>query len=89
MSQVFVNPEQLRAFARIARGFGEQTGETMARLGAEIQRLNNTWRDQEYRRFADEFQKANSQLTALRVEIEKLIPVLEADANAAESIHRG
>ena len=89
MSQAFVNPERLRAFAHVTRGFGEHTGESMARLEAQIQRLGNTWRDQEYHRFTQEFHKAKSQLAALRAEIDKLVPVLEADAKAAESIHRG
>jgi uncharacterized protein YukE len=89
MSQAFVNPERLRAFAQGARGFGEQTGESMGRLEAQIQRLGNTWRDQEYQRFTQEFHKVKAQLAVLRGEIDKLVPVLEADAKAAENIHRG
>ena len=89
MSQAFVNPERLRAFARAARGYGEQTGESMARLDAQIQRLGNTWRDQEYSRFTQEFRRARTQLAALKAEIDKFIPMLEADATAAENIHRG
>jgi uncharacterized protein YukE len=89
MSQAFVNPERLRAFSHTARGFGEQTGESLARLEAQIQRLGNTWRDQEYHRFTEEFRKVSAQLKVLRAEIDKIVPVLEADARAAESIHRG
>jgi hypothetical protein len=60
----------------------------MARLDAQIQRLGSTWRDQDYHRFADEFGKAKAQLAALRAEIDRLVPVLEADARAADNIHR-
>jgi uncharacterized protein YukE len=88
MSEAFVNPERLRTFANLLRGYSDVTANGMSSLQTQLQRLSSTWRDQEYQRFQQEFQKASTQLANLRSEIDKLIPALEADAQKAEAIHR-
>jgi uncharacterized protein YukE len=88
VSQVHVDPERVRAFAHLLKGFGELTGTSIAGLRSRLQRLGSTWRDQEYERFVQEFRKAEAQVAALRAEIDKLAPALEEDARAAEEIHR-
>jgi uncharacterized protein YukE len=88
VSEAFVHPETLRAFANQLRGYAELTGNCMGTLNTQIQRLGSTWRDQEYDRFVQEFQKTKSQLGALQAEIQKLVPELESDAQKADEIHR-
>lgn len=88
MNQAFVHPEKLRAFANLLRGYAELTGNSMGNLNTQLQRLGSTWRDQEYDRFAQEFQKTKAQLAALQAEIQKLVPELDSDAQKAEAIHR-
>jgi uncharacterized protein YukE len=89
MAEAFVNPERLRSFANLLKGYSDSTANGMANLQTQLRRLGSTWRDHEYERFTQEFQKANSQLETLRAEIDKLIPTLESDAQKAETIHRG
>jgi uncharacterized protein YukE len=88
VNQAFVHPEKLRAFASQLRGYAELTGNCMANLNTQLQRLGSTWRDREYERFVQEFQKTKSQLGTLQAEIQKLVPELEADAQKADEIHR-
>jgi uncharacterized protein YukE len=56
----------------------------MTSLNAQLQRLGSDWRDQEFYRFVEQFQKAKAQLGALQAEIQKLAPELESDAQKAE-----
>lgn len=88
MSEAFVQPEKLRAFANQLRGYAELTGNCMGTLNTQLQRLGSSWRDQEYDRFEQEFQKTKAQLVALQAEIQKLVPELESDAQKADEIHR-
>jgi uncharacterized protein YukE len=88
MAEAFVYPERLRAFAHQLRGYSEVTANTTGSLSTQLQRLGTSWRDQEYERFAQEFHRAKTQLTALKAEIDKILPVIEADAQKAEVIHR-
>ena len=88
MNQAFVLPEKLRAFASQLRGYAELTGNCMANLNTQLQRLGSSWQDQEYDRFVQEFQKTKSQLGALQAEIQKLVPELDSDAQKADEIHR-
>jgi uncharacterized protein YukE len=89
MAEAYVKPEQLRAFAHLLKGYSEATGRSMAVLHAQLDRLGSTWRDREYGRFVQEMQKIEAQLAGLRAEISAMTPSLEADANAADEIHRG
>ena len=88
MNQAFVHPEKLRTFANLLRSYAELTGDSMATINMQLQRLGSTWRDQEYDRFTQDFQKAQSQLVALQAEIKKLVPELESDAQKADAIYR-
>jgi len=88
VSEAFVHPEKIRAFANQLRGYAEVTGNSMGTLNMQLQRLGSSWRDQEYDRFVQEFQKTKAQLGALQAEIQKLVPELESDAQKADEIHR-
>lgn len=57
MSQAIVNPEELRRFAQSLKKFNLGLSEQLTALGSQLDGLNATWRDQENRRFADEFAK--------------------------------
>jgi len=67
MAQAIVNPEELRRFAQTLKKFNAGLTEQMTALGSQLDALSTTWRDQENRRFAEEFAR-NLQVMARFVE---------------------
>jgi uncharacterized protein YukE len=55
MTQIKVDPEELSRFARNLLLFNDSLKQQISRLYAQFNRLGLTWRDQEHRRFAQEF----------------------------------
>lgn len=55
MSQAIVNPEDLRRFAGMLKKFNAGLADQVTALGGQLDALGATWRDQENRRFAEEF----------------------------------
>ena len=57
MSQAIVDPQELRRFAHQLRKFNTELEERMGSLMAQLQALSATWRDQEQKKFTDEFEQ--------------------------------
>ncbi|HSG71359.1 MAG TPA: WXG100 family type VII secretion target [Planctomycetaceae bacterium] len=76
MSQAIVNPEELRRFAQLLKHFNTGLKEQMSALGGQLESLSATWRDQENRRFAEEFQKSLLALSHFVEVNEEYIPFL-------------
>ncbi len=57
MPQAIVDPEQLRRFARNLDRFNVDLQDRAAALRAQLGELAKTWRDQEQRRFVEEFEQ--------------------------------
>ena len=55
MSQAIVQPEELRRFALTLKKFNNDLMERTTSLAAQLDSLGQTWRDQEHRRFEEEF----------------------------------
>ncbi len=55
MSQAIVNPDELRRFAQSLKKFNVGLAEQLTALASQLDGLSATWRDQENRRFAEEF----------------------------------
>ena len=55
MPQAVVDPEALRQFAQSLKKFNSQLRDRAAALGNQLATLNASWRDQEHKKFADEF----------------------------------
>ena len=55
MSQAIVNPEELRRFAQMLKKFNAGLTDQVSALGGQLDNLGTSWRDQENRRFAEEF----------------------------------
>ena len=55
MPQAVVDPEELRQFAQSLKKFTTQLRERAAALGNQLAALNATWRDQEHRKFVEQF----------------------------------
>ena len=56
MSQAIVDPAELRRFAHQLTNFSAELEERMTTLASQLHNLNSTWRDQEHKKFAEEFE---------------------------------
>ncbi len=56
MSQAIVDPAELRRFANNLKKFNQDLEERMTSLRGQMQALATTWRDQEHKKFTDDFE---------------------------------
>lgn len=84
MAQAIVSPEELRRFAQMLKKFNSGLTDQLSALGGQLNGLSTTWRDQENRRFAEEFEK-NLQVMARFIETNnEYIPFLLRKAERIE-----
>jgi len=57
MSQAIVDPAELRRFAHQLKQFNAELEERMSALANQLHALSATWRDQEQKKFAEEFEQ--------------------------------
>ena len=57
MGRAVVDPAELRRFARDLHKFNQELESLTAGLRARMSQLESTWRDQEQRKFAEQFQQ--------------------------------
>jgi hypothetical protein len=84
MSQVYVDPQQLRAFASKLKSFAEFVDGQANSITTDLGRLGETWRDQEYDDFIEYFNRAKQMLRKFTEETNRTVPLLERDADLAE-----
>ena len=84
-SQVIVNPEELEQFARELKEFSNGLKENTVRLQGQFARLSGTWRDQEHRKFAQEFEQTMRILNRFTQTTDQHVPFLLRKARAAKS----
>ena len=58
MGKAAVDPSELRRFASDLNRFNNELQNLMAGLNAKMRALENSWRDQEQRKFAEQFDSA-------------------------------
>lgn len=80
MSNVQVDPEKLREFAKVLKDFSKHSEELLGILSRELGRLQNSWRDQEFEKFASHVRRTQSRLKAFAQETARVVPTLEQDA---------
>jgi len=56
MSQAVVDPAELRRFAQQLGQFNVEMEERLSTLANQLHNLNASWRDQEHKKFAEEFE---------------------------------
>lgn len=86
--QVMVRPEDLRKFIGELKQFTSRLNNDSNRLHAQFKRLGETWRDQEYMRFAQEFQQATKVFNKFNEESDRYITYLNKKTEAAEEYLR-
>jgi uncharacterized protein YukE len=57
MGQAIVDPEELRKFANALRRFSDEVVAQMQMVHRQLGALSATWRDQEQKKFAEEFEQ--------------------------------
>ncbi|MEM9351929.1 MAG: WXG100 family type VII secretion target [Planctomycetota bacterium] len=57
MSQAIADPSELRRFAHQLQQFNNELEERLTALNGQLHNLNATWRDQEHKKFAEEFEQ--------------------------------
>ncbi len=57
MPQAIVDPDELRQFAQQLKQFNATLSDQAAMLATRLEALSTTWRDQENKKFTEEFQQ--------------------------------
>jgi uncharacterized protein YukE len=57
MSQAIVDPLELRRFAQNLKKFNSELEERLTSLRAQLHSLGATWRDQEHKKFVEDFEE--------------------------------
>lgn len=89
MNQAIVDPEQLRRFAANLKVFSEDLQQRATALAAQMNQLEQTWRDQQQRKFAAEFEDNMRQLAKLVEASRNHVPYLMRKAEQAEQYLNG
>jgi WXG100 family type VII secretion target len=76
MPQAIVDPEELRQFAQNLKKFSTDMQIRINLLGGQLATLEKTWRDQEQKKFSEEFERQVKGVTRLIEVIEEHIPYL-------------
>ena len=89
MPQAIVDPEELRRFAQSLKKFSTEIQTRINLLGGQLAALSKTWRDQEQKKFSDEFEQQVKGVQRLIEVIEEHIPYLVRKAEIIEEyLHR-
>jgi uncharacterized protein YukE len=84
MPQAVVDPEELRQFAHSLKKFNAQLRERAASLGNQLAALSASWRDQEHKKFADEFETNMKVLLRFTETADEYVPHLLRKAQHIE-----
>ena len=76
MPQAIVDPEELRRFARNLHKFNTEVQDRLATLAAQQTGLTKTWRDQEQKKFSEEFEQQIKTISRFMEMTEQHIPNL-------------
>jgi uncharacterized protein YukE len=76
MPQAVVDPEELRQFAQSLKRFNTQLRERAAALASQLNALNSTWRDQEHKKFAEQFESNMKVLLRFTETADQHVPYL-------------
>jgi len=89
MPQAIVDPEELRQFAQSLKKFSADIQIRINLLGVQLGTLSKTWRDQEQKKFTEEFAHQVKGLSRLIEVIDEHIPYLFRKAEIIEeSLHQ-
>jgi uncharacterized protein YukE len=76
MTQAVGDPDQIRQFAAQLAQFTEELRQRGSSLAAQMNQLEQTWRDEQQRKFSQEFQDQLRQLQRLIQATDQHVPYL-------------
>ena len=76
MAKAIVDPAELRQFARDLKRFNAELTKNAGAMQARFNTLSQTWRDQEQRKFAEEFEQVMRSLARFTRVSEEQVPFL-------------
>lgn len=76
MAQAVVDPEELREFARSLKKYNTELRDRSTALSNQLMALSTTWRDQEHKKFADQFEQGMRMITRFLENNERHVPYL-------------
>ena len=88
MNQAVVDPEQLRQFAGHLHRFADELQQRAAGIASQMNQLEQTWRDEQQRKFAAEFSEQMRQMTRLIKTTEQHVPYLMRKAEQIDAYFR-
>ena len=84
MPQAIVDPEELRRFAANLKKFSGEARDRMIALNGHFLELGKSWRDQENRKFAEEFERHLRSLAHFVEVTDEYVPFLLRKAETIE-----
>jgi uncharacterized protein YukE len=84
MPQAIVDPDELRRFAAGLRKFNTDVRDRISALNGQLVALGKTWRDQENKKFAEEFEQHMRAIAHFMEVTEEHIPYLIRKAEVIE-----
>jgi WXG100 family type VII secretion target len=84
MPQAIVDPEELRRFALTLKKFSGELQQRMTSVNGQMASLERTWRDQEQKKFSEEFQQQLQGLARFVEMVDHHIPYLLRKADIIE-----
>jgi uncharacterized protein YukE len=84
MPQAIVDPEELRRFAGSLKKFNNDTKDRIGALAAQMAALGKSWRDQEHKKFAEDFEQHMRVIARFIDVTEQHIPYLLRKAETIE-----
>jgi uncharacterized protein YukE len=84
MPQAIVDPEDLRRFAQSLKKFSTDMQERTKSLSGQLAALERTWRDQEQKKFSEEFETQIQSLGRFIEVIDRHVPYLARKAEIIE-----
>jgi uncharacterized protein YukE len=76
MAQAVVDPEELRQFAQSLKKFNNNLRERATALANQLTALNATWRDQEHKKFVEQFETNMKVLMRFTEAADQYVPYL-------------
>jgi uncharacterized protein YukE len=84
MPQAIVDPEELRRFALNLKKFNNDVQERITALSNQLGALGKTWRDQENKKFAEEFEQHIKIISRFVDVVDRHVPYLLRKAEIIE-----
>ncbi len=84
MPQAIADPEELKRFANLLKKFNSELVDRSNALAGQLESLSTTWRDQENKKFAEQFSQQLKGVTRLVEVNNEYIPFLMRKAARIE-----